>query len=94
MLAIRNKPRCPTDIPLKNRSINNGIRPSRVLQGNRIGQLVAIDQRALFAQRNLNFGNEGISFVSIPRREGAQRTTSSSLSYPRRWLARSDRWMG
>jgi hypothetical protein len=38
------------------------------LQGNRIGQIVAIDQRALFAQRNLNFGIEEISFVSIPRR--------------------------
>jgi hypothetical protein len=38
------------------------------LQGNRIGQVVAIDQRALFAQRSLNFGSEGISFLSIPRR--------------------------
>jgi hypothetical protein len=43
-------------------------RPSRVLQGNRIGQVVAIDQRALFAQCSLNFGNEGIGLVSIPRR--------------------------
>jgi hypothetical protein len=38
------------------------------LKGNRIGQVVAIDQRALFAQRSLNFGGEGISFLSIPRR--------------------------
>jgi hypothetical protein len=34
---------------------------------NRIGQSVAIDQRALFAQSSLNFGNEGISLVSLPR---------------------------
>jgi hypothetical protein len=33
------------------------------LQGNRIGQVVAIDQRALFAQHSLNFGSEGISFL-------------------------------
>jgi hypothetical protein len=43
-------------------------RPSRVLQGDRIGQVVSIDQRTLFAQRSPNFGNQGISFVSIPRR--------------------------
>jgi hypothetical protein len=41
---------------------------SRVFQGSRIGQFVAIDQCALFAQSSLNFGNEVISFMSIPRR--------------------------
>ena len=49
-------------------TITSHQRPSRVLKGNRIGQVVAIDQRALFAQRSLNFGGEGISFLSIPRR--------------------------
>jgi hypothetical protein len=61
-------------------------RKSRVLQGNRIGQIVAIDQRALFAQSSLNFGNEGISLVSIPRGRNPAGLTRGE----RRAMTRSD----